>query len=67
MLNNNATLHELVGNFSIAMVSVMGQKTPVCGDGWNEAAGKVFCRDAGSQLGENWTADFVSLFSGLTK
>ena len=58
--DNEKRLHTNVGKLTVALVSVMGRLTPICGEGWNKVAAEVFCRDAGAQLQQNWTATQVS-------
>ncbi|KAL5264543.1 hypothetical protein ACHWQZ_G005588 [Mnemiopsis leidyi] len=48
-----------VDKLSVAVVSVMGRLTPICGELWNKEAAQVFCRDAGAQVLQNWNASYV--------
>ena len=57
--NNGERLLRNVDKLSVAVVSVMGRLTPICGEFWNKRAAEVFCRDAGAQVQQNWTASYV--------
>ena len=58
--NNGERLLRNVDKLSVAVVSVMGRLTPICGEFWNRGAAEVFCKDAGAQVQQNWTASYVS-------
>ena len=58
--DNKKRLQANVGKLTVALVSVMGRLTPICGELWNKVAAEVFCKDAGAQLQQNWTASQVS-------
>jgi len=67
-VNNTVLLSELNAldntdyyhtHLSVVHLSMQGRLTPVCGEGWNMAAGKVFCRELGNRANQNWTAEFV--------
>ena len=60
--NNGETLLRNVDKLSVAVVSVMGRLTPICGEFWNKRAAEVFCRDAGTQVQQNWTTSYVRHF-----
>ena len=60
--NNSERLLENIDKLSVAVVSVMGRLTPICGEFWNKRAANVFCRDAGAQVQQNWTASYVRYF-----
>ena len=60
--NNGERLLRNVDKLSVAVVSVMGRLTPICGESWNKRAAEVFCRDAGAQVQQNWTASYVRYF-----
>ncbi|XP_063676773.1 uncharacterized protein LOC134813034 isoform X2 [Bolinopsis microptera] len=53
--DNKNRLQTNIDKLSVAMVSVMGRLTPICGELWNKEAAAVFCREAGAQLSQNWT------------
>ena len=57
--NNGEMLLGNVDKLSVAVVSVMGRLTPICGEFWNKRAADVFCREAGAQVQQNWTASYV--------
>ena len=57
--NNGEWLLRNVDKLSVAEVSVMGRFTPICGEFWNKRAADVFCRDAGTQVQQNWTSSYV--------
>ena len=57
--NNGEMLLGNVDKLSVAVVSVMGRLTPICGEFWNRGAAEVFCKDAGAQVQQNWTAFYV--------
>ena len=64
--DNKKRLQANVGKLTVALVSVMGRLTPICGELWNKVAAEVFCKDAGAQLQQNWTASHVRLYDCST-
>ena len=64
--DNKKKLQANVGKLTVALVSVMGRLTPICGELWNEVAAEVFCKDAGAQLQQNWNASHVRLYDCST-
>ena len=57
--NNPSRVKLAEGVLAVAVVSVMGRLTPVCGHKWHQTEADVFCRDAGNQIGKNWNASHV--------
>ena len=59
--DNKNRLQTNIDKLSVAMVTVMGRLTPICGELWNKEAAAVFCREAGAQLSQNWTVSHVGI------